>query len=56
MPPRQELRPAVCIAAGPLVRLGGPDAPAMGFAAALEHAFMPDTDRIYEQMLELARF
>jgi 2-oxoisovalerate dehydrogenase E1 component beta subunit len=41
---------------GPLVRLGGPDAPAMGFAAALEHAFMPDTDRIYERMLELARF
>jgi 2-oxoisovalerate dehydrogenase E1 component beta subunit len=41
---------------GPLVRVGGPDVPAMGFAAALEHAFMPDTDRIYERMLELARF
>jgi len=41
---------------GPVVRMGGPDAPAMGFAAALEHAFMPDTDRIYERMLELARF
>lgn len=41
---------------GPLVRIGGPDVPAMGFAAALEHAFMPDTDRIYERMLELARF
>jgi 2-oxoisovalerate dehydrogenase E1 component beta subunit len=39
-----------------IVRLGGPDAPAMGFAAGLEHAFMPDTDRIYERMLELARF
>jgi 2-oxoisovalerate dehydrogenase E1 component beta subunit len=41
---------------GPLVRIGGPDVPAMGFAAALEHAFMPDTDRIYARMLELARF
>jgi 2-oxoisovalerate dehydrogenase E1 component beta subunit len=41
---------------GPLLRIGGPDVPAMGFAAALEHAFMPDTDRIYERMLELARF
>ncbi len=41
---------------GPLVRIGGPDVPAMGFAATLEHAFMPDTDGIYERMLELARF
>ena len=41
---------------GPIVRLGGPDVPAMGFAASLEHAFMPDTDRVYERMLELARF
>jgi 2-oxoisovalerate dehydrogenase E1 component beta subunit len=41
---------------GPLVRVGGPDVPAMAFAASLEHAFMPDTDGIYERMLELARF
>lgn len=41
---------------GPLIRVGGPDAPAMGFASNLEHAFMPDVDRIYERMLELARF
>ncbi|MFB3738126.1 MAG: alpha-ketoacid dehydrogenase subunit beta [Candidatus Velamenicoccus archaeovorus] len=41
---------------GPLVRIGGPDVPAMGFAASLEHAFMPDTERIYARMLELARF
>jgi 2-oxoisovalerate dehydrogenase E1 component beta subunit len=41
---------------GPVVRLGGPDVPAMGFAASLEHAFMPDTDRIYERLLDLARF
>jgi 2-oxoisovalerate dehydrogenase E1 component beta subunit len=40
----------------PLVRIGGPDVPAMGFATNLEHAFMPDTDRIHAAMLELARF
>lgn len=41
---------------GPIVRIGGPDVPAMGFATNLEHAFMPDADRIYSRMLELARF
>jgi 2-oxoisovalerate dehydrogenase E1 component beta subunit len=41
---------------GPIVRIGGPDVPAMGFATTLEHAFMPDADRIYARMLELARF
>ncbi len=41
---------------GPLVRIGGPDVPAMGFATNLEHAFMPDVDRIYAAMLDLARF
>jgi len=41
---------------GPLVRVGGPDVPAMGFATNLEHAFMPDTDAIAATMLELARF
>jgi 2-oxoisovalerate dehydrogenase E1 component beta subunit len=41
---------------GPLVRIGGPDVPAMGFAAGLEHAFMPDTEQIYARMLQLARF
>jgi 2-oxoisovalerate dehydrogenase E1 component beta subunit len=40
----------------PVARIGGPDVPAMGFAASLEHAFMPDADRVYERMLELARF
>ncbi len=40
----------------PIVRIGGPDVPAMGFAATLEHAFMPDAERIYERMLELARY
>lgn len=41
---------------GPIVRIGGPDVPAMGFATNLEHAFMPDADLIYARMLELARF
>jgi 2-oxoisovalerate dehydrogenase E1 component beta subunit len=40
----------------PLVRIGGPDVPAMGFATNLEHAFMPDTDQIHAAMLDLARF
>jgi 2-oxoisovalerate dehydrogenase E1 component beta subunit len=41
---------------GPLVRIGGPDVPAMGFASTLEHAFLPDADLVFERMLELARF
>jgi 2-oxoisovalerate dehydrogenase E1 component beta subunit len=41
---------------GPLVRIGGPDVPAMGFATNLEHAFLPDTDTIHGRMRELARF
>jgi 2-oxoisovalerate dehydrogenase E1 component beta subunit len=42
---------------GPIVRLGGPDVPAMPFAEGLEHAFMePEPDQIYRRMLELARF
>jgi 2-oxoisovalerate dehydrogenase E1 component beta subunit len=41
---------------GPIIRIGGPDVPAMGFATNLEHAFLPDADRIYAHMLQLARF
>ena len=41
---------------GPLVRIGGPDIPAMPFATPLEHYFMPDVDRIYVEMKELAKF
>jgi 2-oxoisovalerate dehydrogenase E1 component beta subunit len=41
---------------GPVVRIGGPDVPAMGFASNLEHAFLPDADRVGAAMLELARF
>ena len=41
---------------GPIVRIAGPDVPAMGFASNLEHAFMLNADQIGERMLELARF
>src|SRR5713226_6812025 len=40
----------------PVVRVGGPDAPAMGFAGPLEHAFMPDADKISARLEELAHF
>ncbi len=40
----------------PVVRIGGPDAPAMGFAGPLEHRFMPDAESIYEHMRELAHY
>ncbi len=41
----------------PIVRIGGPDIPAMPFATALEHFYMePEPDQIYRRMLELARF
>jgi 2-oxoisovalerate dehydrogenase E1 component beta subunit len=39
----------------PIVRVGGPDIPAMPFATPLEHFFMePEPDQIYRRMLELA--
>ena len=41
---------------GPLVRMGGPDIPAMPFSSQLEHVFMPDPQRIYDKMKELAKF
>jgi 2-oxoisovalerate dehydrogenase E1 component beta subunit len=41
---------------GPIVRIGGPDVPAMPFATPLEHAFMPDAESIYERLRELAKF
>jgi 2-oxoisovalerate dehydrogenase E1 component beta subunit len=40
----------------PIVRVGGPDIPAMPFAAPLEHFFMePEPDQIYTQIRDLAR-
>ena len=41
---------------GPLVRIGGPDIPALPFATPLEHVYMPDVDKIYAEMRELAKF
>jgi 2-oxoisovalerate dehydrogenase E1 component beta subunit len=41
---------------GPIVRLGGPDVPAMPFSTPLEHYYMPDVERIYGGMRDLARF
>ncbi len=41
---------------GAIVRIGGPDIPAMPFAAALEHYYIePEPDHLYRRMLELAR-
>jgi len=40
----------------PIVRIGGPDVPAMPFSAPLEQFFMePEPDHIFRRMLELAR-
>ncbi len=41
---------------GPLVRMAGPDIPAMPFSGALEHVYMPDEERVYAKMKELADF
>ena len=42
---------------GPIVRVGGPDIPAMPFAAPLEHFFMePEPDQVYRRMRDLAAF
>jgi 2-oxoisovalerate dehydrogenase E1 component beta subunit len=41
----------------PIVRVGGPDIPAMPFAAALEHFYMePEPDQVYRRMRDLAAF
>ncbi len=40
----------------PIVRVGGPDIPAMPFAAPLEHFFMePEPDQVYTRIRDLAR-
>ena len=40
----------------PIVRIGGPDIPAMPFAGPLEHYYIePEPDHLYRGMLELAR-
>jgi 2-oxoisovalerate dehydrogenase E1 component beta subunit len=40
----------------PIVRLGGPHIPAMPFAPTLEHWFLPDADRLEQEMRKLAEF
>jgi 2-oxoisovalerate dehydrogenase E1 component beta subunit len=41
----------------PLVRVGGPDIPAMPFATPLEHFYMePEPDQIYQRLRALAAF
>jgi 2-oxoisovalerate dehydrogenase E1 component beta subunit len=40
----------------PVVRIGGPDIPAMPFAASLEHAFLPDAESVHAAMKELAAY
>lgn len=40
----------------PIVRIGGPDIPAMPFAAPLEHFYMePEPDQVYRRMRDLSR-
>jgi 2-oxoisovalerate dehydrogenase E1 component beta subunit len=41
---------------GPLVRIGGPDIPAMPFSTPLEHFYLPTVDGIHGAMKELAEF
>lgn len=41
---------------GPIMRLAGPEVPAMPFAAPLEHAFMPSADAILEKLRTLAAY
>src|SRR3989337_328269 len=38
---------------GPIVRVGGPHVPAMPYAPSLEHWFMPDAERIEQEMRKL---
>jgi 2-oxoisovalerate dehydrogenase E1 component beta subunit len=40
----------------PVVRVGGPDVPGMPFATPLEHFFLPDEKKIFDQMRDLAKF
>jgi 2-oxoisovalerate dehydrogenase E1 component subunit beta len=40
----------------PVLRMGGPDVPAMPFSTQMEHFYMPDVERVYGQMKELAKY
>jgi 2-oxoisovalerate dehydrogenase E1 component beta subunit len=41
---------------GPIVRIGGPHVPAMPYAHTLESWFLPDVDRLEQEMRKLAEF
>ena len=41
---------------GPIIRIGGPHVPAMPYAPTLEHWFLPDTDRLEQEMRKLAEY
>jgi 2-oxoisovalerate dehydrogenase E1 component beta subunit len=41
---------------GPIVRVGGPHVPAMPFSPALERWYMPDADRLADEMRRLAEY
>ena len=41
---------------GPITRIGGPHVPAMPYSTTLEHWFLPDPDRIEQEMRKLAEF
>ena len=41
---------------GPIVRMGGPHVPAMPYSSTLEHWFLPDPDRIEQEMRKLADY
>jgi 2-oxoisovalerate dehydrogenase E1 component beta subunit len=40
----------------PIVRIGAPHVPAMPYSPALEHWFMPDVDRIEQELRKLAEY
>ncbi|MGH2818668.1 MAG: alpha-ketoacid dehydrogenase subunit beta [Actinomycetota bacterium] len=41
---------------GPIVRIGGPHVPAMPYSPSLEHWFLPDPERIEQEMRKLIEF
>ena len=41
---------------GPVVRIGGPHVPAMPYSPSLEHWFLPDAERIGQEMRKLIEF
>jgi 2-oxoisovalerate dehydrogenase E1 component beta subunit len=40
----------------PVVRIGGPHVPAMPYSAPLENWFLPDVDRLEQEIRKLAEF